>query len=102
MPGNEPTSNEPNMMRDLRGGKFADTMEIARRFRLSDAHVRRILRFGYLAPDIVEAIVEGRQPQTLTVKRLLPRPDQPCCRICYPGRFWEATWSFIRFRRSAL
>ena len=36
-----------------------------------DAHVRRILRFGYLAPDIVEAIAEGRQPRSLTVKRLL-------------------------------
>jgi site-specific DNA recombinase len=58
-------------MRDLRGGKYADTMEIARRFQLSDAHVRRILRFGYLAPDIIEAIVEGRQPRSLTVKRLL-------------------------------
>ena len=58
-------------MRDLRGGKYADTTEIARRFRLSDAHVRRILRFGYLAPDILEAIIEGRQPRSLTVKRLL-------------------------------
>jgi site-specific DNA recombinase len=25
----------------------------------------------YLAPDVVEAIVEGRQPRSLTVKRLL-------------------------------
>jgi hypothetical protein len=58
-------------MRDLCGGKYADTMEIARQFQLSDAHVRRILRFGYLALDIVEAIVEGRQPCSLTVKRLL-------------------------------
>jgi hypothetical protein len=31
----------------------------------------RLLRFTYLAPDIVEAIVEGRQPRTLTVKLLL-------------------------------
>jgi hypothetical protein len=58
-------------MRDLRGGKYADTSEIARRFQFSDAHVRRILRCGYLAPDIIEAIVEGRQPRSLTVKRLL-------------------------------
>jgi DNA invertase Pin-like site-specific DNA recombinase len=58
-------------MRDLRGGKYTDTMDIARRLQLSDAHVRRILRFCYLAPDIVEAIVEGRQPRSLTVKRLL-------------------------------
>jgi hypothetical protein len=33
--------------------------------------VRRLLRFAYLAPDIVEAIAEGRQPRTLTVKLLL-------------------------------
>jgi hypothetical protein len=31
---------------------------IARRFQLCDAHVRRILRFGYLAPDIVKAYVK--------------------------------------------
>src|SRR6185312_12244287 len=55
----------------LRSGAYAGTMEIARRFRLNDAHVRRLLRFGYLAPDILEAIVEGRQPRSLTVKRLL-------------------------------
>jgi hypothetical protein len=58
-------------MRDLRAGKYAHTMDIARQFQLSDAHVRRILRFGYLAPDIFEAIVEGRQPRSMTVKRLL-------------------------------
>ena len=58
-------------MRDLRARKYADTKEIAQRFQLSDAHVRRILRFGYLAPDIIEAIIEGRQPRSLTVKRLL-------------------------------
>jgi site-specific DNA recombinase len=68
-------------MRDLRGGKYADTEQIARHFKLNDAHVRRLLRFGYLAPDIMEAIVEGRHPRSLTVKQLLkgiPRawPDQ--------------------------
>src|SRR5262245_53053183 len=58
-------------MQDLRSGRYGDTGEIARCFKLNDAHVRRILRFGYLAPDIIEAIVEGRQPRSLTVKRLL-------------------------------
>ena len=58
-------------MHDLRSGNYGDTAEIAQRFKLHDAHVRRLLRFGYLAPDIVEAIVEGRQPRSLTVKRLL-------------------------------
>jgi hypothetical protein len=68
-------------MQDLRNGNYADTIDIAQRFKLNDAHVRRVLRFGYLAPDIVEAIAEGRQPRSLTVKRLLQRipcawPDQ--------------------------
>jgi hypothetical protein len=58
-------------MHGLREGKYEDTAEIARRFKLNDAHVRRVLRLGYLAPDIIEAIVEGRQPRSLTVKRLL-------------------------------
>jgi site-specific DNA recombinase len=58
-------------MSDLRSGKYPDTSEVARRFQLSDAYVRRLLRFGYLAPDIIEAIVEGRQPRSMTVKRLL-------------------------------
>ena len=43
-------------MQDLRSGTFADTEGIARTFKLNDAHVRRILRFAYLAPDIGEAI----------------------------------------------
>jgi len=58
-------------MRALRQAQFVDTAEIAHRYELSDAHVRRLLRFAYLAPDIVEAIVEGRQPRILTVKLLL-------------------------------
>jgi hypothetical protein len=58
-------------MRALRHGEFVDTAEIAQRFRLSDPHVRQLLRFTYLAPDIVEAIVEGCQPRILTVKLLL-------------------------------
>jgi site-specific DNA recombinase len=58
-------------MRDLRTGKYADTGAIARRFQLNEAHVRRLLRFAYLAPDVIGAIVEGRQPPSLTVRQLL-------------------------------
>jgi hypothetical protein len=58
-------------MRALRQAEFLDTAEIAQRFAFSEPHVRRLIRFVYLAPDIVEAIVEGRQPRILTVKLLL-------------------------------
>jgi hypothetical protein len=68
-------------MSDLRSGRYASTADIARCLELSDAHVRRTLRFGYLAPDIIEAIVEGRQPRILTVKMLLQ--EIPCA---WPGQ----------------
>ena len=58
-------------MQGLCDGRYRDSADIAQLFKLNDAHVRRVLRFGYLAPDIVEAIVEGRQPRPLTVRRLL-------------------------------
>jgi hypothetical protein len=58
-------------MQGLCDGRYQDTVEIAQLFKLNDAHVRRLLRFGYLAPDILEAIVEGRQPHALIVRRLL-------------------------------
>ena len=58
-------------LRALRSGKDENITQIAHRFDLNEAHVRRILRLAFLAPDIVEAIVEGRQPRTLTVKILL-------------------------------
>ena len=58
-------------LRGLTEGDYADTAEIAQRFKLNEAHVRRLTRFAFLAPDIVEAIVEGRQRRSLTVKLLL-------------------------------
>jgi hypothetical protein len=57
--------------RALRQGEFIDTAQIAQCFALSNPHVRQLLRFTYLAPHIVEAIVEGRQPSIWTVKLLL-------------------------------
>ena len=49
-------------MRDLRGGKYADTMDIARQSQLSDAHVRRILRFGSNRLTVSE---RGWRPSTI-------------------------------------
>ena len=45
--------------------------QIASKFELSEAYVRRILRLAYLAPDVVLAIAEGRHPSTLVLQRLL-------------------------------
>jgi hypothetical protein len=55
----------------LRRGEYADTAEIARKFDLSEPYVKRMLRLAFLAPDVVEAIAEGRQPRGLTLQRLI-------------------------------
>ncbi|MEQ9661875.1 MAG: recombinase family protein [Parasphingopyxis sp.] len=43
----------------------------------SDKHMARLARIGFLAPDIVGAILEGRQPATLTARQLLRAPEIP-------------------------
>ena len=45
--------------------------EIARAEGINDSYVSRILRLTLLAPDIVEAILDGRQPTALTLARLM-------------------------------
>jgi hypothetical protein len=47
--------------------------EIANAYGISGQHVARLLPLAWLAPDIVEAILDGRQPKALTVKRLLAK-----------------------------
>lgn len=38
---------------------------------LTRGYVSAIIRMAYLAPDITEAILEGRQPQTLMLKDMM-------------------------------
>jgi site-specific DNA recombinase len=57
--------------RGLCRGDYKDTAQIASKFDLSEAYVRRILRLAYLAPDVVLAIAGGRHPTTLVLQRLL-------------------------------
>jgi DNA invertase Pin-like site-specific DNA recombinase len=43
----------------------------------SKRHLWQLLRVSWLAPDIIAAITEGRQPPTLTGRRLLRAADVP-------------------------
>ncbi len=40
-------------------------------------YVGRLIRLAFLAPDIVESIVEGRQPTSLTVEALTRHIEIP-------------------------
>ena len=55
----------------LEDGTYGCIEDIARAERINGSFVGRIVRLTLLAPDIVEAILEGRQPAAVTLKRLM-------------------------------
>ncbi len=56
--------------RMLEGGSFSSVAELAAAERINASYLARVLRLTLLAPDIVEAILDGRHSQELTVARL--------------------------------
>jgi hypothetical protein len=55
----------------IESGRYASAAELARKEAVNESYVCRMLRLTLLAPDIVEAILNGRQPQTLELRSLL-------------------------------
>jgi len=55
---------------ELRGGATTSIADLARRHGVHQADVSRILPLAFLAPEIVEEILDGRQPVELTAARL--------------------------------
>ncbi len=55
----------------------ADFDELANAIGYSREHAADLLRIGYLAPDIITAILEGRQPANLTRTKLTRWPALP-------------------------
>ncbi|HEX9769613.1 MAG TPA: hypothetical protein VGA50_10600, partial [Kiloniellales bacterium] len=58
-------------VRQLARGEAASVNAIAAREGLDGSDVSRILPLAFLAPDILEAILEGRQPPELTARALM-------------------------------
>jgi site-specific DNA recombinase len=54
-------------------GEVSDASAIAQKLSLNERYVRRVLECAFLAPDIVEAILDGRQPSDLTFGKLTHR-----------------------------
>ena len=55
----------------LETGDFATIEEIAEAENINPSYVSRVLRMTLLAPEIVEAILAGRQPEGLTMEKAM-------------------------------
>lgn len=68
--------------RMLESGEATTIAELAEREGIAVSYVTRLLRLTLLSPDIVEAILDGRQGPAVTLARLMePFPLE-----------WEAQW----------
>ncbi|NJO56773.1 MAG: hypothetical protein HC834_11125 [Rhodospirillales bacterium] len=57
----------------LESGEFATVQDLAKAEKINPSYIARILRLTLLAPDIVEAILDGRQPAEMTLATLMER-----------------------------
>ena len=62
---------------NIRESKVGSIAELAMQCGVDRTDVGRMIPFTFLAPDIVEAIIEGRQPVELTAARLKRVRDLP-------------------------
>jgi hypothetical protein len=60
--------------RQLTSGEMPSIKAIATSENVTERYVARVLRGSLLAPDLIERILAGRQPVTLTVRQLLDPP----------------------------
>jgi len=59
----------------MESGRFASVTELAEAEKINQSYLCRVLRLTLLAPDIVEAILDGRQPAAIQIDALLkPMP----------------------------
>jgi hypothetical protein len=62
---------------ELASGRVRSLTDIARREKIAPRYVERLSRLSFVAPRIVEAICQGRQPADLNAETLLNRIDLP-------------------------
>jgi hypothetical protein len=57
--------------RMIESGKYGSITELAEAEKINHSYLGRVLRLTLLAPDIAEAIVNGRQPRSIQLDRFL-------------------------------
>ncbi len=77
--------------RMLESGEFATIAELAEREGIAPSYMTRVLRLTLLSPDIVQAILDGKQGPRVTLAKVLGT---------LPGR-WDEQLSKIRTRGAA-
>ncbi|MFJ1293309.1 hypothetical protein ACEPPZ_14680 [Paracoccus yeei] len=75
--------------RMLESGEFASISELAEREGVAFTYMARLMRLSLLAPEIVEAIMDGRQPESVTLANMMdPFPldwKEQRIRFLHPG-----------------
>ena len=56
---------------ELFSGQCGSIESLARRTKASGSYMTCLVRLTYLAPDIIDAILRGRHPVTLSARRLI-------------------------------
>ncbi|MGX0904642.1 hypothetical protein ACSSV8_003234 [Roseovarius sp. MBR-79] len=57
--------------RMLDSGEFASISELAEREGIAFTYMARLMRLSLLAPEILDAIMEGRQPESVTLANMM-------------------------------
>ncbi len=57
--------------RMLESGEFASISELAEREGIAFTYMARLMRLSLLAPEIVDAIMEGRHPESVTLANMM-------------------------------
>ena len=70
-------------------GRYGTINELAAAEKINSSYVSRLLRLTLLAPDIVDAILDGRQPEGITLPGLMepfPVAWKAQCEVLYTER----------------